>query len=384
MNKNSGPQGTMPNQPLSFSDLNIKADDFAVKLSDRLIQFALESQASDLHLDSTPSGLVVQVRTHGMLSEVATVPQAQTQQLIARLKSMAGLLSYRSDLPQEGRIRLENGRADARICTLPTMHGERLVIRFSISQSHHWKLKDLGLPESIQERVNAVVGSASGVVLICGPAGSGKTTTAYAIMQQLADVDRSIRRSLVSLEDPIEQAIDGVAQSQIQPNVGYTWAAGLKAMLRQDPEVMLIGEIRDAETAHVVFQAAMTGQLVVSTMHARSAADAVARLIDMEVPKHQILSGLSLLIAQRLVRNNLAVTTEPMYRDRLLVAEALPVVEGELKDAILSESSVKRIHEAAVSQGLVPLREQALALLASRKIDESTFRRHFEWHRNEE
>ena len=356
------------------SDLNPKSDDFAAKITDRLLQTANENGASDLHLDSLAEGLIIRMRAKGLLSTLANVPYGQTSQVIARIKSLAGMLTYRTDVPQEGRLSLASG-ADARVCTLPTLHGERLAIRFSVSQTQQWQLEDLGLPPCVQDRLKLSLDSASGVVLVCGPAGSGKTTTAYAILQKLASADSTIRRCLVSLEDPIEQVIDGVSQSQIKTNVGFDWASGLKAILRQDPEVMLIGEIRDAETARVVFQAAATGQLVVSTMHARSVADAVARLIDMDVPKHQILSALLLLIAQRLVRANANSNAD---RDRILLVEELPQLELQLREAILSEGGAERIEAAAIAQGMRPLREIAMELLERCELDEIAFRRHFQ------
>ncbi len=356
------------------SDLNPKSDDFAAKITDRLLQTANENGASDLHLDSLAEGLIIRMRAKGLLSTLAKIPYGQTSQVIARIKSLAGMLTYRTDVPQEGRLSLASG-ADARVCTLPTLHGERLAIRFSVSQTQQWQLEDLGLPPCVLDRLKLSLDSPSGVVLVCGPAGSGKTTTAYAILQKLANADLSIRRCLVSLEDPIEQVIDGVSQSQIQPNVGFDWASGLKAILRQDPEVMLIGEIRDAETARVVFQAAATGQLVVSTMHARSVADAVARLIDMDVPKHQILSALLLLIAQRLVRSNVNTNAD---RDRILLVEELPQLESQLREAILSEGGAERIEAAAKAMGMRPLREIAMESLDRGELDEIVFRRHFQ------
>ena len=356
-----------------IKNLNPKSDDYATKITDRLLQTAAENAASDLHLDAQVDGLIVRMRSKGILSILANIPFGQNSQVIARIKALAGLLTYRTDVPQEGRIRLASGN-DARVCTLPTLHGERLVIRFSISQTEHWRLEDLGLTTGVLNRLKQSIDAASGVILVCGPAGSGKTTTAYAIVQKLAQADATIRRCLVSLEDPIEQVIDGVSQSQIQPNVGFDWASGLKAILRQDPEVMLIGEIRDADTAKIVFQAAATGQLVVSTMHARCTADAVTRLIDMDVPKHQLLSSLLLLTAQRLVRSN---SSSQSNRDRVLLVEVLPKLESELREAILSEGGSEQLELAAVSRGMKPLRALALESLERGEIDEVAFRRHF-------
>lgn len=362
-----------PLTPNWLQDLNPKSDDYAAKILDRLLKAASENGASDLHLDSLANGLIVRMRAKGALTPIANIPYGQNSQVIARIKSLAGLLTYRTDIPQEGRIGLASG-ADARVGTLPTLHGERLVIRFSISQSQHWKLEDLGLPADVLSRLEESLDAPSGVVLICGPAGSGKTTTAYAGLQRLSQADADLRRCLVSLEDPIEQVIDGISQSQIQPNVGYDWAAGLKAILRQDPEVMLIGEVRDAETAQVVFQAAATGQLVVSTMHARSVGDAVARLIAMEVPKHQILSSLLFLSAQRLVRSIAAASQD---RDCVLLVEQLPNWNTQLREAILTDPGADEIEAAAVASGMRTLRALALDYVKSGVLDSVAIRRHF-------
>lgn len=367
----NSPQTVNSPSLLRISDLNPKSDDYGIKVTDRLLSFAAEQGASDLHLDSLADGCAVRIRAKGKLSLLAEIPTVQNSQIIARIKSLAGLLTYRCDVPQEGRIALTSG-GDARVCTLPTLFGERLVIRFSVSQTEQWLLEDLGLPTTVLERLTQVLNAATGVVLITGPAGSGKTTTAYAALQKLAQAAAADRRCLISLEDPIEQVITGVAQSQIQPSVGFDWTTGLKAILRQDPEVMLIGEIRDAATAKIVFQAATTGQLVVSTMHARSTADAVGRLLDMEIPKHQILSSLLLLLTQRLVSTNVSYR-----RDRILLVEELPKFESELREAILSDEGPEQIEKAAILQGMKPMRAAARECLERGEIDDRSFRRQF-------
>ena len=359
-------------QLLRISDLNPKSDDYGIKVTDRLLSVATEQGASDLHLDSLADGCVVRIRTKGKLSTLAEIPAAQNSHVIARIKSLAGLLTYRCDVPQEGRIALASG-SDARVCTLPTLFGERLVIRFSLSQTEQWLLEDLGLPAAVLERLTQSLNAATGVVLITGPAGSGKTTTAYALLQKLAQAAAVDRRCLISLEDPIEQVINGVAQSQIQPSVGFDWTSGLKAILRQDPEVMLIGEIRDSATAKIVFQAATTGQLVISTMHARSAADAVGRLLDMEIPKHQILASLLLLLTQRLISTNAS-----SKRDRILLVEELPKFQTELREAILSDEGPEQIEKAAILQGMKPMRTMARECLERGEIDDRSFRRQFQ------
>lgn len=355
-----------------ISDLNPKSDDYGIRVTDRLLAIAAEQNASDLHLDSLADGFIVRIRTKGKLSLLAEIPVGQNSQVIARIKSLAGLLTYRCDVPQEGRIALTSG-SDARVCTIPTLYGERLVVRFSVSQTEQWQLEDLGLPTDVLERLLQSLDAATGVVLITGPAGSGKTTTAYAALQRLAQAAAADRRCLISLEDPIEQVIGGVAQSQIQPSVGFDWSSGLKAILRQDPEVMLIGEIRDAATAKIVFQAATTGQLVVSTMHARSAADAVGRLLDMDIPKHQILASLLLLLTQRLISS-----TAGSGRDRILLVEQLPKLQSELRDAILSDEGAEQIERTAISLGMKTMRTMARESLERGEIDDNSFRRQFQ------
>jgi general secretion pathway protein E len=357
-----------------MDDFDPKSDDFAIKMSDRLIRHAVQAQASDLHLDTQPDRLIVSIRINGLLATLSEIPLGQTSQVIARFKAMAGLLSYRTDTPQEGRIALPN-RTDARVCTMPTLHGERLAIRFSVSQVHRWNLNDLGLVPSLLDRVTDSIDAPSGAIIVCGPVGAGKSTTAYAMMQSLAEAEPAIRRCLVSLEDPIEQVVDGVSQSQINAHIGYDWALGLKTILRQDPEVMMIGEIRDAETARIVFQAASTGQLVITTMHARSVSDALVRLKDMDVPVHQILASLRLLISQRLLRSS-HIPTQP-NRQRLLIAEALPVLDLNLRQAVSSNSGALILEQAAISTGMQTLRQQAEERLNCNEIDTETFRRHF-------
>jgi general secretion pathway protein E len=373
-----------------MNDLDAKSDDFASKMSDRLIRHAIQAQASDLHLDTQPDRLIVNIRIKGLLSTLTVIPLGQTSQVIARFKALAGLLTYRTDMPQEGRIALPN-RTDARVCSMPTMHGERLAIRFSVSQVHQWHLNELGLGPSLILRIANAIEAPSGVIIVCGPAGAGKTTSAYAMMYSLAQAKTEMRRCLVSLEDPIEQVVDGVSQSQVNAHVGYDWKLGLKTILRQDPEVMLIGEIRDAETAKIVFEAASTGQLVVTTMHARTACDAIVRLKDMAVPVHQMLASLRLLISQRLLRSNhhpnQSHATEPGLnggpirerhsRERLLIAEMLPVLDGALCEAIQSTAGPLILEQLAVSSGMLPLRQQAEERLQSNQIDSDTFYRHF-------
>ena len=188
-----------------------------------------------------------------------------------------------------------------RVSTFPTLHGERAVVRLFAAEDRYLYLADLGLPAEIETALHRHVHETSGAILLTGPAGSGKTTTAYACLREIVRSSQG-RRSIVTLEDPIEMALPGVSQSQVQPAAGFTLATGLRSLMRQDPEVILVGEIRDAETVQTVFQAALTGHLVISTFHAGSAAGAISRLLDMGIEPYLLTSGLRAVLHQRLVR----------------------------------------------------------------------------------
>ena len=340
---------------LNFDDLDPKTDRYATEVVDRLLRAAIEQGASDVHLEKLPTGIQVRWRIDGTLVNLGQCVDGTSTNILARIKALARLVTYRHDIPQEGRIALADGSLEARVGTLPTLHGERVVIRMASRRALDWLPAQLGLESTALEKLLAVLGATSGVILITGPAGAGKTTTAYACMRYLQQ-SSTTPRSLVSLEDPIESELKGVSQSQINPNTGYTWTDGLRALLRQDPEVMLVGEIRDAETAAVVFQAAMTGQLVLSTMHARSASDALRRLLDMHVPVHHIRSALDYLVCQRLVCCGGAQLGEPKSNEnaRTLTTELLPTVEGALAESIQADASTIEIETAARSQGMQP------------------------------
>lgn len=339
---------------LNFSDLDPRSDAYATQVVDRLLSAAIELGASDIHVERERQSIRFRWRVEGLLSDVGGCPDGINTQVIARIKALARLITYRYDIPQEGRLVLSASQLEARVGTLPTIHGERAVIRLAHHRARQWLPEMLGMPTEVVAQYQRALNASSGVVLITGTAGSGKTTTAYAGMRYLLQQTHRTR-SLVSLEDPIESEIAGVAQSQINPTVGYSWTEGLRALLRQDPEVMMVGEIRDAETAGVVFQSAMTGQLVISTMHARSAGDAVRRLLDLQVPVHHLRCALDFLLCQRLV----VVATSPDAGDdasapvtRVPQTELLPSIEGPLAAAIQSDSSSSDIERAAKGMGM--------------------------------
>ncbi len=281
--------------------LDASSESYAAQFVDVLLEAAHRLGASDVHLLPTPDGIDLAVRIDGVLQPWGIFPAGKVSDAIARLKVLADLLTYRTDVPQEGRVRNSKFAAEIRVSSFPTLHGEKVVVRLFAAETRFPYLEDLGLPGDIHQGLLKVLSETSGALVITGPAGSGKTTTAYACLREA--VRRSGGgRSIATLEDPIEVAIDGVAQSQVNPRSEFDLATGLRSLLRQDPEVILVGEMRDPTTAGVAFQAALTGQLVLTTFHAGSAAGAISRLLDMGIEPYILRSGIQAVVCQRLVR----------------------------------------------------------------------------------
>ncbi|MEM8988527.1 MAG: type II secretion system ATPase GspE [Pseudomonadota bacterium] len=280
----------------------LEANDDApiIRLINGLISEAVKMKASDIHIEPYENRLSVRLRVDGVLREILNLSQRVAPPLVSRIKVMARLDIAEKRVPQDGRISLSlAGKAiDVRVSTLPSRHGERAVLRLLDKDEARFDLDHLGMSEDILKRYQRALGQPNGVVLVTGPTGSGKTTTLYGGLNALNDQTRNI----LTVEDPIEYAIDGVGQTQVNAKVGMSFAAGLRAILRQDPDVVMVGEIRDVETAEIAVQASLTGHLVLSTVHTNSAAAAVTRLRDMGVEPFLISSTVSLIIAQRLVR----------------------------------------------------------------------------------
>jgi type II secretory ATPase GspE/PulE/Tfp pilus assembly ATPase PilB-like protein len=274
---------------------------YATRFVDILLASARRQGASDVHLQPAPAGLELRWRVDGVLSPLGTFPAGAGANIVARLKVLAELLTYRTDVPQEGRIRTDDASMEVRVSTFPTLHGERAVLRLFNSHLLHRELRQLGLPSDVLSTLQALLMETSGAVLVVGPAGSGKTTTLYACLEEVIRTSTGAR-SVLTLEDPIEMAVPGASQSQVHAAAGFDMATALRSLLRQDPEVIMIGEIRDPATAEVALQASLTGQLVLSSFHAGSAAEAVGRLLDMGIEPYVLRSGLQAVLFQRLVR----------------------------------------------------------------------------------
>lgn len=271
-----------------------------IRLVNTILTEAIERGASDIHFEPSETRLQVRARIDGVLYPLRTIPRALQSPVLARVKLMAEMDIADRRRAQDGRfsLRLEERLIDARVSSLPTAFGERIVIRL-LDRSHSLKTLDqLGMPPVVEQKLKELASQPWGMVLVTGPTGSGKTTTLYALLQAL----RSDRRNILTCEDPIEYTIEGIGQSQVNEKAGLTFAEQLRAILRQDPDVVLVGEIRDTETAEIACRAAMTGHLVLSTLHTNDATSAPARLLDMDIPHYLINSALTGVLAQRLVR----------------------------------------------------------------------------------
>ncbi|MDR2877525.1 MAG: type II secretion system ATPase GspE [Chromatiales bacterium] len=271
-----------------------------IRLINALLTEAIKLNASDIHIEPYENRLVVRFRVDGVLREVLEPARALAPILVSRVKVMAKLDIAEKRLPQDGRISLRiAGRAvDVRVSTLPSGHGERVVMRLLDKQAGRLDLEHLGMSPQNLEQIDRVIHKPHGIILVTGPTGSGKTTSLYAMLTKLNDQ----RRNIMTVEDPIEYYIDGISQTQVQTKVNMTFARGLRAILRQDPDIVMVGEIRDLETAEIAVQASLTGHLVLSTLHTNSAIGAAMRLRDMGVEPFLLSSSLIGVLAQRLVR----------------------------------------------------------------------------------
>ena len=297
--------GTNKEQYSEFENLSEDTLDLAneapiIRMVNAILTQAVEERASDIHISVSEKSLEVQYRIDGVLHSRLTPPKVTHAGLISRVKIMANLNIAENRLPQDGRIKIKlaGKEVDVRVSTVPTQYGERVVMRLLNKTDVHYTLDSLGLYSSISKRIKTLVQEPNGIILVTGPTGSGKSTTLYAILSHINDGVKNI----LTAEDPIEYEIPGISQMQMQEKIGFTFAQALRAMLRQDPDVIMVGEIRDEETARIAIQSSLTGHLVFSTLHTNDAPSAVTRLIDMGIEPYLITSTVRAVLAQRLVR----------------------------------------------------------------------------------
>ncbi|HAR60408.1 MAG: type II secretion system ATPase GspE [Alcanivorax sp.] len=283
------------------SDLLEQEDDAPIiRLINALFQEAIREDASDIHIETFERRLVVRMRVDGVLREVLTPKRELAPLLVSRIKVMARLDIAEKRIPQDGRISLRLGGrdVDVRVSTMPSSNGERVVLRLLDKQAGRLQVSHLGMGDVCDQHMRELIHKPHGIILVTGPTGSGKTTTLYASLTELNDSTRNI----LTVEDPIEYQLEGIGQTQVNTKVDMTFARGLRAILRQDPDVVMVGEIRDLETAEIAVQASLTGHLVLSTLHTNTAVGAVTRLQDMGIESFLLSSSLLGALAQRLVR----------------------------------------------------------------------------------
>jgi type IV pilus assembly protein PilB len=359
-----------------------------IKLVYALIAQAVEQGASDIHCDPEAGDMRVLYRIDGILTHTATIARSMAPALVSRIKIMANLDIAERRIPQDGRLAvvIEGRRVDVRVATLPLVRGEGVVMRILDTGAVLRELESLGMREFERERFERAIHKPHGAVLVTGPTGSGKSTTLYAALGRINDGQRSI----LTIEDPVESPIDGIKQMQISPKAGVTFASGLRSMLRADPDVIMVGEIRDLETSVIAVQAALTGHLVLSTLHTRDAASAITRMIDMGTESFMVAAAVDCVVAQRLARTLCehckqetqmpdslreehglldAKLFEPVgcircggtgYRGRLGLFEVIPMTDA-IRQLVLDRASLNHIAEAALSEGMRSMRDDGLA-----------------------
>jgi type IV pilus assembly protein PilB len=361
-----------------------------IKLVNQIVAQAVEQGASDVHLAPDGKETRVRFRVDGVLHDVTTVPRKMGPGVVSRVKIMAELDISERRLPQDGRVGLTvDGRhVDLRVVTLPSVHGESIVMRILDKDSVVMKLEKLGLGGEERERFEHAFHQTHGAVLVTGPTGSGKSTTLYAALQELNTPEKNI----ITVEDPVEYQVEGITQVQVSPKAGLTFAAGLRAMVRADPDVIMVGEIRDRETAQIAIESALTGHLVLSTLHTNDAPSAITRLIEMGIEPFLVASALDCVLAQRLVRTlcshckkRTIISAEVLrqngykalvdleayepvgcrrcggsgYRGRAGIYEVMSVTP-EIRALALERRSAEQLGEVALQQGMRRLRDDGL------------------------
>ncbi|MEK3900565.1 GspE/PulE family protein [Paenibacillus sp. FSL R7-0179] len=361
-----------------------------VRLVNQMIQQAVQLRASDIHVDPGENNLLIRYRIDGTLRTERLIPKQMQGFITARLKIMARLNIAERRLPQDGRIKMQFDykMIDIRVSSLPTMHGEKIVLRLLDLSTGIKAVDTLGFSEGNAALFKEMIGRPYGIMLITGPTGSGKTTTLYSALSQLNQETVNI----ITVEDPVEYQLEGINQVHVNPAIGLTFAAGLRSILRQDPNIVMVGEIRDTETAEIAVRASLTGHLVLSTLHTNDAVSSISRLRDMGVEPYLIASSLIGVVAQRLVRKictDCKETYKPSqqeaimleryglrtdilhrgsgcgscnstgYRGRLAIHEVL-TIDDQMRQLVTDSASVEELRSAAKSRGLVQLMEDGL------------------------
>ena len=341
-----------------------------IKLLDDVISEAIELGASDLHLEPNQRGLRVRYRIDGLLRDAIQIHRLEQLALVSRAKIMVNLNIAETRLPQDGRghykyspkgTNTESKTIDLRVSVIPTLLGEKVTIRLLDQELHRLELKEIGLLADDLERILKMLRKKTGIILVTGPTGSGKTSTLYAALKVLAGPEVNI----ITIEDPVEYQLNGINQIQVNPKIGMTFAAGLRSILRQDPDIIFIGEIRDSETAKVAIQAALTGHLVLATLHTNNAISAPVRLIDMGIEPYLIGATLIGVIAQRLVRKPCSPCKDchfTGYKGRTGIYEVLET--QALSELVSRNAPLGLLTQAAKENGFTGMEEKLPRLIS--------------------
>jgi general secretion pathway protein E len=336
-----------------------------IKLVNTLLLDALRTRASDVHLESNATGLRVRFRLDGVLQDISQLARQYQPAVISRIKIMAGLNIAERRLPQDGRARLRVGEheVDLRVSTLPALHGESIVLRVLDRGATVRSLSDLGMDARLEPQFERVIRSPSGIILVTGPTGSGKTTTLYGALSQVNRPGVKI----LTVEDPVEYQIDGVTQIPVNRKAGLSFAGALRSMLRHDPDVIMVGEMRDRETAEIAVQSALTGHLVFSTLHTNDAPSGITRLVNMGIEPYLVAATVQAILAQRLVRvvcatckgKGCEACSRTGFKGRTGIYELLTVTD-EIRSLIVNAAPLDEIRTAAKKAGLITLHDDGL------------------------
>ncbi|HDN97768.1 MAG TPA: type II secretion system protein GspE [bacterium] len=324
-------QKEIDKETTNLLDLANKAP--VIRLVNQIIYRALSMRASDIHLQTLENSFNIRFRIDGVLHDIFQLPKRYQPAIISRIKIISGLNIAEKRIPQDGRttIKVDGRKIDIRVSIVPTFFGESAVLRLLDQSSFLLEMENLGLLENTYELFNKLIHYDHGIILITGPTGSGKTTTLYSALSRINKREVNI----ITLEDPVEYNIEGINQIQINPKAGLTFANGLRSILRHDPDIIMVGEIRDLETAEMAIQASLTGHLVFSTLHTNDSASAITRLLDMGIEPYLIASSLIGVMAQRLVRLNCPECSEPVEIPPSVIQEIIP--SGKIEDANFME-----------------------------------------------
>ena len=324
------------------------------KIMDVLLAGSLGEGASDVHIEPGEQSIVVRYRVDGVLQRICELPMSVHGQLVSRIKMLASLKLDEKATTQDGRFSLkEKGiQADVRVSTIPTGYGEGVVMRILRQDMKLLSIAELGFSEYNQAIIQRIIQKPYGLILVTGPTGSGKSTTLYAILQQLNTSEKKI----ITLEDPIEYRVEGMQQSQIDSEKGFGFSEGLRGVLRQDPDIVMVGEIRDPETATIALNASLTGHLVLSTLHTNNAVTAHTRFLEMGIAPFLLTGSIQMVIAQRLIRTIVPGSDpeNPTFKGRLVIGEVL-VPNQEFEQAVISRSDQRSLEDIAVRGGMVPM-----------------------------